>query len=207
MSKKTQKEAKAKLPGLEHRYEYRSRRRATPEGIALEALGGDRGAIATLASVGAYVMHDHWARGGDGNAEYALWLAGILEDIANGVEPNKAFGWSVDKGRWKLHNGETWGRVEKAYEVARTVEAFSANIIGKSYEDAVTQAAAVWRVQADLCRSAMTSECADRAALTKTVAIDLALDMVAAHGAGGHHVARETARDYYKELVGSRGTD
>ena len=207
MSKKTQKKAKLKLPGLADRYQYRLHRRSTAEGLALEALGGDRGVIAMLADVGAGIMRGHWKSHDDNTAAYAWWLSSILSDIANGAEPNNAFGWTSEKGKWKLHNGETWDRVKKAYEVGRTVEAFATNITGKSHEDAVEHAAQVWRIQPDECRSAMTSECASQTNLVKTSAVELALDMVAAHGASGHRIARETARDYYKELTSSRGTD
>ena len=210
MPTKDQKAKKAKLPSLEHRYEYRMKRLSTPEGIALEALAGDKRMIATLADVGACIMHDHWASRGDGNSNYAFWLARILEDIARGVEPNEAFGWSNKQGRWKLHNGEELEHLEKSYRVARTVEFFVCNVIGKTFEDAVKFAAEVWRVPESQCRDAMelTRKGLKKLKLGKGNAEALALDTIATFGACGYDpIPHSTARGYYDDLEKTRGNE
>lgn len=205
-----QKNKKAKLPSLEHRYKYRMKRLSTAEGIALEALGGNKTSIKRLADVGAYLMHDLWtARDGD-NAVFALWLAEILGDIANGKEPNEAFGWSNKEGRWKIHNGETAEHVMKSFQVARTIEAFAINITGMSYEDAIEHAAEVWRVTSDQCRDATkeTYMGLKKPRIGIVAAKELALDMVSEFGASGHApMPRATAAGYYKELIKTRGNE
>lgn len=212
MPTKSQKQAKDKLPSLEHRYHYRFKRRSTPEGIALEALGGDRDLIAKLADVGACIMRDYWTQHDDGHASYAWWLASILSEIASGEEPNKAFGWpqGKKKGQWKLHNGESWDYVRKAYEVGRAVEIFATAVTGMSYEDAIAHGAEAWRVDPEQCRTATaaTRMGLKKSTLVKAAAKDLALDMVAAFGASGHApMPRETADGYHKELINTRGNE
>lgn len=210
MPTKSQKQAKDKLPSLEHRYHYRFKRRSTPEGIALEALGGDRELIAKLADAGACIMRDYWTQRDDGHAAYAYWLASILSEIASGEEPNKAFGWNTEKEQWKLHNGESWDRVRKAYEIGRTIETFAATVTGMSYADAIEHAADAWQVTSEQCR---TATAATRMGLKKSVigvvaAKEIALDMVSAFGASGHApMSRDTAAGYYKELVETRGNE
>ncbi|MEN1925165.1 hypothetical protein [Luteimonas qiangzhengi] len=207
MSRSKSKKGKPELPSLERRYDYRSKRRDTPEGSALEALDGDKQMIARLGLFGALIMRDASENGG--NLErYAWWLAAILDDIAIGKSPNEAFGWEGRAGRYKLHNGEAWSTLKKAYEVASLVDRFTAGTTGKHFDEVIDHAAALWGVPPADCRSAVTSCAPSSSPLSKTKAEGIALDMVAAYGASGHQgIARDTADGYYRDLISSRGND
>lgn len=206
MPRPKSKEKKSKLPSLEHRYQYRSARRDTDEGVVLEALGGDKEMIARLAQFGALlIVQDR--QSSDGLDAFAPWLASILEEIGRGVSPNEAFGWEGNRDRWKLHGGETWARLEKAYQIGTLVEQFATDVAGKPYASAVSLAAGLWRAPADRCSKAMSSVASTKRKLSKTDAVELALDLVAEFGAGRHRVSRDSALGYYKELVTSRSND
>lgn len=209
MPTKEQKAKKAKLPSLERRYQFRMKRLSTDEGLALEALGGNKEMIKKLADVGAWIMHDHGAQG-RGNSGYAFWLAQILGDIARGVEPNEAFGWTNKGHRWRIHGGEELEDLKKRFEVGRTVELFILNVIGKSFEQAVWHAVEVWRIPESECRAAMNQTCMGlkKPKLGAGDAKALALDMVEAFGASGHRgISRDSADAYYRELVNTRGNE
>ena len=201
------KAKKDKLPSLEHRYEYRSKRRCTPDGIALEARGGDRELISRLAEYGSILMERAWKAGDSELSAYAWWLADILGEIGNGTSPNEAFGWSGAKDRWKIHNGESWEHVSSAYHVGKTVETLITNLTGKSCQEAMSYLADIFHVNLDDCREQLTSIPAGKKKLTKGDAKELALDAVAAFGACGRVVARDTAAGYYRELVETRGNN
>lgn len=203
MPRRVSKNVKAKLHALEQRYAYRRDRRGSPEGVFLEAKEGDKEMIARLGKFGSLLMEREPAAPGGLDA-YAPWLAGILADIGRGMSPNEAFGWEAAGDRWKLHCGESWNRLSKAYQVAATVDRFASEIEGCSYKQALDLACKLWRADAEKCREVMTSVAESKERLGRGDAVELALDAVGGFGASGYVLSRATAADYYKEMIKSR---
>lgn len=75
---------------LDDVFQYELRKRSSPEGIALAALGGDRKAIKDFAGLAMVAIDSP-------NAEFRAgvlpWLIDVLSQIHSGAEPNEAFGW------------------------------------------------------------------------------------------------------------------
>lgn len=191
---------KSKPANLEERYHYRSKKRSTVEGLALEALSGDRTCVAHLAAYGQVLMEHSWKENG-ALADAAWWLASIMGDIARGVSPNQAFGYEQGPGardRWKP---EEFEKLRKHWFLAKAVSNLAQRLTGMTYSDAVTEVETIWKVSATDATSAMGSLAPTKKKLSATAAKELALDVVEKLGAGTHRASRATISKAYSDLI------
>ncbi len=197
----SKKARRSKSASLAQRYAYRSKKRSTIEGIALEALSGEKDCIRNLAAFGALVLEDAWKRGGN-LADAAWWLSGILHTIASGKSPNEAFGYEQpgkkDSNRWKL---EDFTKLERHWFLGSNVASLVNQITGKSYVDAVNIVSTTWRVSQTDAAAAMRSASPDVADISATLAKELALDVIETFGAGGARASRATISSAYFDYV------
>jgi hypothetical protein len=145
------------------------------------------------------VLLDREADSRSGLAEFAAHLAVVMNDIARGVEPNEAFGWSGSRRHRSFH-GESWDQLKKMYEVASTVRNLATALRGKRHAESVEYVASLYACSASQAESALVSTGDSGRPAGKERALGLALDAVSTFGACGHRVSRDTAAEYYKEL-------
>jgi len=185
--------SKAKKPatGLKTRYEYRSKKLSEANGICSEARDGDREAIKMVASVGELLMHDEWTKL-DKYHEYALYLSDALGQIAQGVEPNIAFGWRKTSEHSKKR--EEFGKLRKHYALAHTVHGFVTNLVGQPEDRAYSLAAEIYKVEEARVRAALTTITGGNNPLSQALATDVAIEIVATYGAWGYRASEPTIR-------------
>lgn len=183
---------------LGERFAYRSKRRTTQQGLALDALGGDREAITALAKYGQLLMHDVSNAGGN-NADAAFWLASILGEIARGVEPDVAFGYRQPRTARQL---EDFGTLSKKWHLANAVERFAELLEGQLYDDAILVIQKFQHVSTIEAGNVIVSITRSTKALSANAAKQVALDIVSHFGvmSGSIRASRDTINAAHAEL-------
>lgn len=189
---------KTDQPGLRFRYEYREKKRATADGLVSEALSGDREMIQQLASYGALIMHDRWEEQ-DNFAEFADSLSYVLGKIAEGVEPNIAFGWHKTS-EWSKQR-ESFATLRKNYALASTTHSFVTNLVGQSASHAYEFTAGIYRMSSNDIREKLTSLTGIEERLSTDLAKKVAIEIVATYGAWKYHASEDSVLRAYNDYL------
>lgn len=176
MTRKTNSCKRAKVPD-EVRYAYETARRQTGEGLACEALRGDRSAIRELADLGRVILEG--AEAGKSPAstkcrDAAGWLAFILGQIAEGKEPNLAFGWSLSNGG----RDKAYLTVERKALLLRDARVLADWLYKKTPEASKRELAEQWQ-RTDEQVAEILATAPPKKAFTKDVARIIAAEIVA----------------------------
>lgn len=182
---------KGPITPIVERYQYEAGRRASVEGRALAALGGDVAAIRELADLGQLILagvEDGHAAKSPELREAAGWLAFILADIVRGKSPDEAFGLRrPGKAGAREDNFET---LERKHALIRDARRLAEQLRGISVDAAQAVVRQFWP-DADILDMSKPWGCEVNRATTK-VSVDSAR-RISAHLIAAHHRANDPA--------------